>query len=148
MAKGLRASVKKNNRTKLRSRVFAPVEDARTARLSAKLLELAQQSKPAKTEMDLEPVKETTSDQQSSVEEPQQAEEGVSYGISCPIPASFSDSEGGSEGDDERPSHPRAESLSPSSGDSMFYHLLGLSNDVVGFGWSGRLLMQFDHNQS
>lgn len=41
MAKGLRSSVKKANKAKLRSRVFKPVEDARTERLSAKLLELA-----------------------------------------------------------------------------------------------------------
>lgn len=41
MAKGLRSSVKKSNRAKLRTRVFAPVEDARTERLSKKLLELA-----------------------------------------------------------------------------------------------------------
>jgi hypothetical protein len=48
MAKGLRSSVKKANRSKLRSRVFGPVEDARTQRLSAKLLELATQPKPSK----------------------------------------------------------------------------------------------------
>ena len=46
MAKGLRSHVKKNNRTKLRAKVFRPVEDARTARLSARLLELASQPKP------------------------------------------------------------------------------------------------------
>lgn len=44
MAKGLRSSTKKANRTQLRSRVFGPVEEARRKRLSAKLLELA--SKP------------------------------------------------------------------------------------------------------
>ncbi|MCJ1288345.1 hypothetical protein MMC26_007700, partial [Xylographa opegraphella] len=44
MAKGLRASTKKANMVKLRARVFGPAEDARTQRLSAKLLELA--SKP------------------------------------------------------------------------------------------------------
>ncbi|OCL06740.1 hypothetical protein AOQ84DRAFT_440637 [Glonium stellatum] len=54
MAKGLRSSVKKAHRTKLRSRVFAPVEDARTERLSAKLLELASQPRPVKTDMDLD----------------------------------------------------------------------------------------------
>ena len=41
MAKGLRASTRKANRAHLRSGVFAPVEDARTKRLSARLLELA-----------------------------------------------------------------------------------------------------------
>ena len=46
MAKGLRSSVKKANKAKLRSRVFRPVEDARTERLSAKLLELASKRQP------------------------------------------------------------------------------------------------------
>ncbi|MCJ1258471.1 hypothetical protein MMC24_006304 [Lignoscripta atroalba] len=41
MAKGLRSSTEKTNRSKLRSRVFRPVETARRERLSAKLLELA-----------------------------------------------------------------------------------------------------------
>jgi hypothetical protein len=57
MAKGLRSSVKKANKTKLRARVFGPIEDARTQRLSAKLLELASQPKPSKPldiQMDVE----------------------------------------------------------------------------------------------
>ncbi|KAI9677585.1 MAG: hypothetical protein M1817_006539 [Caeruleum heppii] len=57
MAKGLRSSVKKSNKSKLRSRVFGPVEAARTERMSAKLLELASQPKPAKpqdTKMEIE----------------------------------------------------------------------------------------------
>ncbi|KAL8737940.1 MAG: hypothetical protein Q9181_001203 [Wetmoreana brouardii] len=45
MAKGLRSSVKKANRARLRSQVFGPVEEARKERLSAKLLEMA--SKPS-----------------------------------------------------------------------------------------------------
>lgn len=45
MAKGLRASTEKANRSKLRSRVFGPLEEARKDRLSAKLLELAAQPK-------------------------------------------------------------------------------------------------------
>ena len=45
MAKGLRASSKKTNKTKLREKVFGPVENARVDRLSSKLLDLA--SKPA-----------------------------------------------------------------------------------------------------
>ena len=44
MAKGLRASSKKSNKTKLRERVFRPVESARLDRLSGKLFALA--SKP------------------------------------------------------------------------------------------------------
>ena len=44
MAKGLRSSRNKINNSKLRAKVFGPVENARKERLSAKLLELA--SKP------------------------------------------------------------------------------------------------------
>jgi len=54
MAKGLRASVIKRNNSKLRARVFGPVENARTARLSAKLLELASQPKPQKEGMEID----------------------------------------------------------------------------------------------
>ena len=46
MAKSARASTKKSNRTKLRARVFRPIEDARTQRLSAKLMALASQPQP------------------------------------------------------------------------------------------------------
>lgn len=46
MAKGLRASVKKNNKTQLRKKVFESVEKARNERLSAKLLQLAEEPKP------------------------------------------------------------------------------------------------------
>lgn len=45
MAKGLRSSRNKVNNSKLRSKIFGPVEDERKQRLSAKLLELA--AKPA-----------------------------------------------------------------------------------------------------
>jgi hypothetical protein len=46
MAKGLRASTRKRNNAKLRSTVFGPASDARTARLSAKLQEVASQPRP------------------------------------------------------------------------------------------------------
>ena len=46
MAKGLRSSRNKVNNSKLRMKVFGPVEDARKDRLSAKLLELASKPKP------------------------------------------------------------------------------------------------------
>jgi Protein of unknown function (DUF2423) len=48
MAKSLRSSVIKTNKTKLRARVFAPIEKARNERLSKKLLEIASQPKPIK----------------------------------------------------------------------------------------------------
>ncbi|TAQ89779.1 hypothetical protein B7494_g1852 [Chlorociboria aeruginascens] len=53
MAKGARASNKKANNVKLKSRVFGPVETARTERLSAKLLELASQPKPEREVRDV-----------------------------------------------------------------------------------------------
>lgn len=57
MAKSVRASVSKRNRAALRKKVFGPIVDARTERLSAKLQELASQPKPEapeKTKMDIE----------------------------------------------------------------------------------------------
>lgn len=54
MAKGARASTKKANNVKLKSKVFGPVETDRTARLSAKLLALAAQPKPKPAEKDVE----------------------------------------------------------------------------------------------
>ena len=52
MAKSSRSSNKKANNVKLKSRVFGPVEDARTERLSAKLLELASQPQPLEQDLD------------------------------------------------------------------------------------------------
>lgn len=54
MAKSSRATISKKNRSRLKSRVFGPVEDARTKRLSEKLVELASQPKAARTDMDIE----------------------------------------------------------------------------------------------
>jgi hypothetical protein len=47
MAKSARASSRKSNNQKLKSKIFGPVEAARTERLSAKLMELAAQAKPS-----------------------------------------------------------------------------------------------------
>lgn len=54
MAKSARSSVSKKNRSRLKSKVFGPVEDARTKRLSEKLAELASQPKVQTTGMDVE----------------------------------------------------------------------------------------------
>ena len=48
MAKGLRSSRIKANKRALAKKVFAPVEDARTERLSFKLQQLAAEPKPTK----------------------------------------------------------------------------------------------------
>jgi hypothetical protein len=50
MAKGQRASTVKRNNTALRAK-FAPIYDARTARLSAKLQEIMAQPKPVRDEI-------------------------------------------------------------------------------------------------
>lgn len=45
MAKGLRSSVMKRNKAKLRAEVFVPIVDRRTERLSTKLQELVAKPK-------------------------------------------------------------------------------------------------------
>jgi hypothetical protein len=52
MAKSARASSIKVNHTKLRARVFGPVEKARAERIHARLLATIQQAKPERTAMD------------------------------------------------------------------------------------------------
>ena len=54
MAKSARASSVKKNNQRLKKHVFGPIEAARNERLSAKLLELATQPKPSRTEMEVE----------------------------------------------------------------------------------------------
>ncbi|EER29048.1 hypothetical protein D8B26_000794 [Coccidioides posadasii str. Silveira] len=51
MAKGARSSVKKRNKANLRAKVFGPVADQRTERLSAKLQELASKTSVKDTDM-------------------------------------------------------------------------------------------------
>lgn len=53
MAKSARSSTKKANNAKLKSKVFGPVEDARMARLSAKLQEVMSQPKPVREDGDV-----------------------------------------------------------------------------------------------
>lgn len=54
MAKSSRSSRLKKNNGALKKKVFGPVEIARSERLSAKLMELAQQPKPSQPEMEVE----------------------------------------------------------------------------------------------
>ncbi|KAK5706854.1 hypothetical protein LTR97_001846 [Elasticomyces elasticus] len=53
MARSARSSSIKKNKSGLKKRVFGPVESGRNARLSAKLLELAQQAKAPRTDMEV-----------------------------------------------------------------------------------------------
>lgn len=54
MARSARSSAIKKNKSGLKKRVFGPVETARNERLNAKLLELAQQPKAPRPDMDIE----------------------------------------------------------------------------------------------
>lgn len=71
MAKGLRASTRKRNNTKLRATVFGPVIAARTERLSAKLQELAAKPRPDQErvmEVDSNEDKETNAENGTSLD--------------------------------------------------------------------------------
>lgn len=158
MAKGLRATSKKNNRVKIRSRVYAPVDEARTERLSQRLLDLASQPKPTKTEMEVDAEKGEPTPAPPQISPKNFARtnicvealskdqgaptttEGLSFRFSCPVPASLSDSEGGLDSGEEK--HEDMEA----AGDDMFYHLLGLCTDIDidGLG-RGELLMDIDN---
>lgn len=54
MAKSLRATSKKVNKSNLRKRVFGPIEAARLERLSKKQQEIVSSSKPERTEMQVD----------------------------------------------------------------------------------------------
>ncbi|KAL2393241.1 hypothetical protein ABEF93_001741 [Exophiala dermatitidis] len=69
MAKSARASVVKRNHRNLRAKVFGPAHDARTARLSAKLQELAAKPRPTDDKvMEVETPAEQEAEDQSSNE--------------------------------------------------------------------------------
>ncbi|KAI9661606.1 MAG: hypothetical protein M1821_008844 [Bathelium mastoideum] len=57
MARSLRSTRGQANKSVLRKKIFSPIEHARAERLSAKLLELAKQPKPERTEMEVEKAK-------------------------------------------------------------------------------------------
>ena len=173
MAKGLRASVTKRNKSKLRSRVFGPTEDARTERLSAKLLELAQQPKATQdTEMLVDGqsskgaflehmlwkvgrrcANETCTDQSTTtdVEDTEKAAGSAADGQSLTLPSTFtlsvpsslSRSSPGDETSSEGGSD--VEEVSMTEGEELFYAMLGLSGDIAGFTATGDLKMLFEH---
>lgn len=171
MAKGLRASVNKRNKSKLRDRVFGPAEAARTERLSAKLLELAQQPKPTKdTEMLVDGqsskgmfVERTLfsrtsartdscySDQPATTDS-EEAEKAATEGQSLTlpslfalsIPSSLSQFSCGSETSSEEGSEVEEVSMAD-EGEDDFYAMLGLSADIAGFTTCGSLKMLFEH---
>ncbi|KAF4302700.1 gpi ethanolamine phosphate transferase [Botryosphaeria dothidea] len=128
MAKGSRSSVRKTNNQALKARVFGPVETARTERLSQKLLELAQQPRPQKNEMDVEKDEPENTDAQEKA--PADQAEGSSKCFSWSIPPSLLAS---SKNDTQNTAE-----------DEVFYHLLGLSGDIAGSTAQGNLTMEVD----
>jgi hypothetical protein len=148
MAKSARASSKKANHTKLRARVFGPVEQARAERIHAKLLETIQQAKHEKTEMDTAEDCElphstfhpsstdfffsiaTTTTTKATKED--DFAKGSSL-LTASIPRSLSDS--------------TTNSLDPVQEDCKLRNLcfyLGLCSDIVGFTEQGDLSLAFD----
>ncbi|TKA72270.1 hypothetical protein B0A49_03482 [Cryomyces minteri] len=100
MAKSSRSSVRKTNNAKLKSRVFGPVEAARTQRLSARLLELASQPKPPRTEMEVGEDSKEQSNTEAAENEPAAEEQGTSHDLFYQILGVCSDIRGFSpEGD-------------------------------------------------
>ena len=162
MAKGLRSSVKKSNRTKLRARVFQPVEEARLERLHQKLLETAQQPKPEtakEKEMDVDsaegerpllplahptllpqPLTNPPTDAAANAASKEEDFPKGSFFLSAGIPPALLH-------DTPTPPPTPTEKLSPADHDdesTAFYHLLGLCSDVVGFAPNGALQFAFD----
>lgn len=161
MAKGLRSSVKKTNRSKLKSNVFGPIEDERAARLSAKLMELASQPRSSNTEMEIDTgagrtsqsglnlsnansLKDSKKDGDPDLE-PSDQREGALLCFSSEIPSSLLGLE---EGARLQCSNSRAtvakHGYSDSDDEDAFYTMLGCLGDLVGFDDGGFLL--FDCN--
>ncbi|KAM0428240.1 hypothetical protein ACHAPT_007141 [Fusarium lateritium] len=71
MAKSSRSSTRKANNRRLVANVFGPAEAARAERLSAKLLELAQQPKPESSDvnMNIEEDNEDSNEKEDAQEE-------------------------------------------------------------------------------
>ncbi|KAF2086956.1 hypothetical protein K490DRAFT_66268 [Saccharata proteae CBS 121410] len=128
MAKGSRSSVRKTNNQKLKSKVFGPVESARTERLSAKLLELAQQSKPEKAETQKANTEVEAEEPTTDAQADEQTEGLTPSCISCHLPYSLAQ---------------HAKESTTTAEEEQLYTALGLSSDILGFGEDGRLLLAF-----
>jgi hypothetical protein len=135
MAKGLRASVKKNNRTKLRASVFGPVEAARAERLHAKLLETISQPKPEPKKVEMEV------DSADSSKEDAELPKGSCI-LSAKIPRSLSD-QPTSTSTSTNTFEPQSLAQDNFDSRNLFFYL-GLCTDIVGFTEEGNLKCAFD----
>ena len=166
MAKSSRSSAVKKNNQNLKKKVFGPVETARNERQNAKLLELAQQPKPPRAEMEIE--QDGTVDEQkerfdkigrlifhatgdaaaaSTEAKEDKAAEGMSTSLTVTVPKSLS------HHDAVPPTTPKKSPTATSSTDDptsihfsdeqLFFGILGVSTDIIGFDENGDLKLGF-----
>lgn len=172
MAKSSRSSAVKKNNQKLKKHVFGPVETARNERLSAKLLELASQPKPPRSEMEVErdrtspttnpcvmgAVTENANRNAITATANQEAKvghgaEGVSSSLFVSIPASFLctlsqrlRTPPATSKSDSAPTFPTRNAISTPTKfpeENLFFHLLGVATNVIGFNEEGNLALDF-----
>ncbi|KAF3080579.1 hypothetical protein TWF569_001200 [Orbilia oligospora] len=128
MAKSARASTKKASRSRIRNNVYAPVEQARLERLSARLMAIAQPSTSRTTtggdHMDEDDLADATTRQEQHTEDQafKAAQQGNLF-FDLPLPLSLVDED--SSGDE--------------SEDDAFYRAIGLFGDIQGFGMDNTL---------
>ncbi|THY34162.1 hypothetical protein D6D00_00325 [Aureobasidium pullulans] len=155
MGKGLRSSVNKTNNRKLKKNVFGPVETARTERLSQKLMELASQPKPPKSEMEVE---ESGDSKQAESEAKAANANGALNALAIPVPKSLAHQCPATVAasmnmltppptpplDISDFSKPSIRSAHRHYADEqLFFHLLGVSTDIHGFDTFGNICLGF-----
>ncbi|KAG9628927.1 hypothetical protein KCU64_g17681, partial [Aureobasidium melanogenum] len=155
MGKGLRSSVNKTNNRKLKKNVFGPVETARTERLSQKLLELASQPKPPKSDMEVE---ESNDSKQAESEAKATNANGALNALAIPVPKSLAHQCPATAAASMNmltppPTPPLdiSDFSNPSVGsahrryadEQLFFHLLGVSTDIHGFDSFGNICLGF-----
>lgn len=140
MAKSARASSKKRNHTKLRARVFGPVEQARAERLHAKMLETINAPKAEKAaaeESELITIlfTATCADTHAATTDATKEEDlpkGSSF-MTAAIPPCLSES---------GPSNTRSAQEQHEISNLCFH--LGICSDIMGFNDEGHLELAFD----
>lgn len=173
MAKGARSSANKVNKRALKSRVFGPAELARTQRLSDKLLDLATQPKPSKTEQQQNKgpqhryalhghstnCSSIVADMSHSTDitetQSEPREQGASPSLSIPIPESMFSANSlpltppptppsmSLQEQDAFPCPTNHDANYLQAEELLFFHSLGVASDIKGFDDSGNLILEF-----
>ncbi|KAF2720515.1 hypothetical protein K431DRAFT_295020 [Polychaeton citri CBS 116435] len=146
MAKSSRSSSVKKNNQRLKSKVFKPAELERDQRLSAKLLELAQQPKPSESKMD------TDGDEgrpQAHADSESNAQAGAcnAPSLSVTIPKSLCQQNAQLPTPPDSPTSSSVpldqSSLRALAREELFFHMLGASSEILGFDINGDLCLGF-----